>query len=961
MPGFGFTRALAGEISLPKTITIAAWPSPPAVGIFDVAEGANRFAEPDVVAWGQSSGFTARVEILDAAGQVVASTGDSRSGIVLASGTVDEDASQSVTRSCSLRLLLATQTNGAVHPLIPTRPGDPLDPRTGGSMVIWAGHFRPSGQPDLVKLGVFRISSVSFTSGVSGDGLNIRGYSREAAISAVPFFDAHQVAAGTRITSVIETMVVEALPNATYHIESSTVTLPACSFGDSANRMSVIGDLAGAIGMRAHFDRDDRLRVEHIAQHGSPDQLAARWAFSEGNGAVLVDIAREIDDSEMFNGVIVVGEPKNSADPPVRAVLWDTDPSSPTFYDPANPGASRVGPRPKKVVSQLISTVAQAQELCFAMLHQILSWPDQLSVTLAPNPAIEAGDVVRVVRSALGVDGLYKVQRVTHDLTGKTTKALCVSGAGEVTVGKRLGTLADVIGRTGGTIGDSPLTRVGIVTGVDTTGPIRMVDFTVDGGQVTRRGPWTGAVDLPAIGNRITYLDESPFPTVLGRMNVMGGALPRLTVEAIDVGLATAAGPGCVNEIQVVSIIGGVDAGTFTLTFDGQTSAALAFNASAQQVKEALTTPPPAGQWGPSVSNLKPADLTVDGVDGGPWTVEFIGNAGCSPQRDITVDVSLLTGIGTPGATTTVMQVGRNPVTCVNDIQHITLTDVGTGGTSGGTFTLTFDGQVSPTIPWNATAALVKTYLTLPPASSSPWVRNKSNLTMADVEVTGSWNSAWIVEFVGARGCADQPQIIVDGSLLTGLNPGISVTTAQQGYAGTYYTNGAVTPLDIAQGSITGSTFNGLSDTGWVGFDNISYGGSPWVIGAGGINEFSYRVHGGTTFIHWHYRMGTGGAVGHDMILPSEALPLGDGVFLFGMLTYWGSVSAGFGSYVPCFLHVQPATAVGPSWGATLTGFFGATSSLGSSLIVNRATIVSQAFTWVPNSSIRVEGCFRRS
>ncbi|GHJ34340.1 hypothetical protein ACFV4E_22365 [Streptomyces hygroscopicus] len=69
------------------------------------------------------------------------------------------------------------------------------------------------------------------------------------------------------------------------------------------------------------------------------------------------------------------------------------------------------------------------------------------------------------------------------------------------------------------------------------------------------------------------------------------------------------------NEVQTVTITGGPTGGTFTLTFSGQTTAAIAYNATAAAVQTALE----------GLSNVNPGDMTVTGNAGGPYTVTFGG------------------------------------------------------------------------------------------------------------------------------------------------------------------------------------------------------------------------------------------------------------------------------------------------------------------------------------------------
>lgn len=84
-------------------------------------------------------------------------------------------------------------------------------------------------------------------------------------------------------------------------------------------------------------------------------------------------------------------------------------------------------------------------------------------------------------------------------------------------------------------------------------------------------------------------------------------------------------------EIQTVTITGGPTGGTFTLTFAGQTTAAIAYNATAAAVQAALET----------LSNIDVGNVEVSGTAGGPYAVTF-KNMG--DIAEMTVDGALLTG-----------------------------------------------------------------------------------------------------------------------------------------------------------------------------------------------------------------------------------------------------------------------------------------------------------------------------
>jgi lysophospholipase L1-like esterase len=115
---------------------------------------------------------------------------------------------------------------------------------------------------------------------------------------------------------------------------------------------------------------------------------------------------------------------------------------------------------------------------------------------------------------------------------------------------------------------------------------------------------------------------------------------------------ATTIGGAGQNEIQTVTITGAPTGGTFTLTFSGQTTSALAFNATAATVASALV----------ALSNIGTGNVTVNGAAGGPYTVMFTGTLATTDVAALTATPSL-TGGTTPSVTiaTTVGGVASAP------------------------------------------------------------------------------------------------------------------------------------------------------------------------------------------------------------------------------------------------------------------------------------------------------------
>ena len=103
-----------------------------------------------------------------------------------------------------------------------------------------------------------------------------------------------------------------------------------------------------------------------------------------------------------------------------------------------------------------------------------------------------------------------------------------------------------------------------------------------------------------------------------------------------------------------------------------------------------------------------------------------------------------------------------------DEVQTVTIT----GTPTGGTFTLTFSGQTTGTIAYNATAAAVATAL-----------RALSNILNADVDTAGGPlpGTPVTVTFKGQYEDTDVPQMTATGSFTGGTSPAVAVTTTTPG------------------------------------------------------------------------------------------------------------------------------------------------------------------------------------
>ncbi len=260
------------------------------------------------------------------------------------------------------------------------------------------------------------------------------------------------------------------------------------------------------------------------------------------------------------------------------------------------------------------------------------------------------------------------------------------------------------------------------------------------------------------------------------------------------------------EEVQNFNLDGIVGSGTFTLTHDGETTGNLPWNASTGQVKAALEAL--AGITYDDVDVTRGAStrevqiLELHKATGGTFTLSFGGQT-TRPMPFNATDQQVagrLVELPSVGLFDVVVQSKIS-----NEVQVLQLT----GEPTGGNFTLTFDGHTTPPIPHNALELNVKAALaTLP------------NIELTDIEVTREWfkpyapyeihfgalfskyqgvdvplitgnpdgltggaamdvvvtaknegSRPYTIKFGGARVGQNVPELVVDGSLLTKNDP----------------------------------------------------------------------------------------------------------------------------------------------------------------------------------------------
>lgn len=222
-------------------------------------------------------------------------------------------------------------------------------------------------------------------------------------------------------------------------------------------------------------------------------------------------------------------------------------------------------------------------------------------------------------------------------------------------------------------------------------------------------------------------------PTVLA--DDIAVVITAVTDGTTSIELTGADAPTVAGTDEVQTITSYLTSGTFTITYDGQTTGTIAWDAAAAAIETALE----------ALSNIAVGEATVSGgpLDGAGAlvTVTFSGALAATDLTEMTCSVAY--------------------VAPVNEVQTLS------SDRTGGTFTLTHATNTTAAIAWNATAATVQTEL-----------EALAHLDAGDVLCSGGGLPTDIViTFAGAQAATDVGDITVTDSGTGGTAVTIAQTT----------------------------------------------------------------------------------------------------------------------------------------------------------------------------------------
>lgn len=341
-------------------------------------------------------------------------------------GSWSEDQTASVRSSAQFTL-------GAENPDDVVPSNNPLDTSglwpTGNEIQLRCGVKYRDGSTELLDIGRYRISKPKATMSVDGGiQVTVDAYDRSRSMSRSKFIRPYGIVKGRDYASAIADLVQSRMPwipRESYefmrtdgHNGAPKYTTPGAIFTSDDDPVVKVMEMAASFGAEFFFNERGAPVLQPIPQLG--DQ--AVWAYRADEASLLLDLSRELDDELACNGIVVTGVNSESVEV-ARAEKWDTDPRSPTYYDPAHPDRTVYGAVPAFLTSEFITNQAQAVAAAYGNYPRISGVIEAIDFTSVPHFAHQAGDVIRAEVEALGTEGHFIMESFSCGITHAGTLA----------------------------------------------------------------------------------------------------------------------------------------------------------------------------------------------------------------------------------------------------------------------------------------------------------------------------------------------------------------------------------------------------------------------------------------------------------------------------------------------------------------------------------------------------------
>ncbi|MFD5351197.1 DUF5047 domain-containing protein [Streptomyces sp. NPDC058657] len=263
------------------------------------------------------------------------------------------------------------------------------------------------GSEELIPQGRFRLDEEDAALPVGG--ISVKGYGREKAVIDDKFL-IPRTERNSSALDLIEALLLESVPTATVLRRSTRDAVVSVTTWERERWEAIDGtdaSLARSVGVEVWADGTGQFVISRVPTLSDPPV----WTVDTGDGGALITAAASTSTAGLYNIVVAIGDASNGSTPIGPVIVQDADPTSPTRV------SGPMGRRPRHYSSPLLRTAAQADTAARSLLSNSLGLSAGLSFSALPNPALEPGDVVRVVPDDRPAE-LHIIDKLTLSSTG---------------------------------------------------------------------------------------------------------------------------------------------------------------------------------------------------------------------------------------------------------------------------------------------------------------------------------------------------------------------------------------------------------------------------------------------------------------------------------------------------------------------------------------------------------------
>lgn len=301
--------------------------------------------------------------------------------IAFQDGTVRVDRGSETRRSLSLSI-----ADPSRYPINPTDHFAVY----GQQLFVECGITYLDGSVERVPVGTFVITSVG--GNIHTGPLTVTASGLEILLRRALWDNATSTGGSGSVASFLNFHIKDTIPGAAF-VDSSTNgwwTIASKTWDANSDKWSALSEAAASVGAELFCDAYGTFRLVDVPD---PDDVSIQpvWEVSAGQDGVMVSASMSLSADGVYNRVVASGENAEDRAAPVSADARITDTNDPLYY------GGPFGMVSKAFSSSLITNTPQAQGVANAMLRKAKAPNRTVTLESIPNPALEAGDRIRVV------------------------------------------------------------------------------------------------------------------------------------------------------------------------------------------------------------------------------------------------------------------------------------------------------------------------------------------------------------------------------------------------------------------------------------------------------------------------------------------------------------------------------------------------------------------------------------